>query len=98
MTTNNENPAASDLSASAGYPLPKTPPDALLHSMAIRYDHALGCDGYYDTWPDAEEGEHERRYQAAITTMRQLYEEVSGYGFFSWDNTKIGGCEPSSND
>jgi hypothetical protein len=26
---------------------------------------------------------HQQRLQATITTMRQLYEEVAGYGFYS---------------
>ena len=67
-------------------PLPKTPPDGLLHSMAIRYDHGLGLPGYYDTFPDTDEGAHERKYQATIRIMSQLYEEVSGYGFYKWDD------------
>ncbi len=65
--------------------LPKTPPDGLLHSMAIRYDHGLGLPGYYDTIPDTDEGAHERKYQATIRIMSQLYEEVSGHGFYKWE-------------
>jgi hypothetical protein len=67
--------------------LPKEPPLGLLMSMAIRYDHGLGCPGYYDqpmmqaavSYPIS----HQQRLQATITTMRQLYEEVAGYGFYS---------------
>ncbi len=59
--------------------LPKDPTPGLLMSMAMRYDHALGCPGYYDM---LGEGEHEKRLQSVLTTMRQLYEEVSGYGFY----------------
>jgi hypothetical protein len=91
MTTQNtQTPPESALSEPAGsaIPLPKTPPDALLHSMAIRYDHGLAIPGHYDTQPDTDGGEHERRYQATITTMRQLYEEVSGHGFYEWPNAK----------
>lgn len=67
--------------------LPKNPPDELLHSMAIRYDHALGITGYYDTFPDTDEGAHERRYQSTLRIMSQLYEEVSGHGFYKWEDT-----------
>lgn len=62
--------------------LPEDPPEELLHSMALRYDHALGCDGYYDQ-PLYKQKDtdptHEQRYRSTINTMRQLYEEVSGY-------------------
>ena len=60
--------------------LPKDPPPGLLMSMAIRYDHGLACPGYYDLLLGA--GEHEKRLDAALTIMSQLYEEVSGYGFY----------------
>ena len=63
--------------------LPKDPPPGLLMSMAIRYDHALGCEGYYDQELFGNKpGEHQRRLEATLRTMRQLYEEVSGYGFY----------------
>lgn len=69
-------------------PLPKIPPEELLHSMAVRYDHGLGIPGYYDSHPLFSSGKlsHKQRYEAAISLMRQLYEEVSGYGFFAWEN------------
>ena len=60
--------------------LPKEPPLGLLMSMALRYDHGLGCPEYYDMFG---EGEHVKRLESTLTTMRQLYEEVSGYGFYS---------------
>lgn len=56
------------------------PSIGLLTSMAIRYDHGLGCAGYYDALFGP--GEHKKRFDAAIRTMRQLYEEVSGQGFY----------------
>lgn len=68
-----------------GPPLPKEPPEGLIWSMALRYDHALGCDGYYDQWG---EGQHEARKRGTMATMRQLYEEVSGHGFFNWPNSR----------
>lgn len=62
--------------------LPKDPPAELLLSMALRFDHGLGLPGYYDSLYG--EGEHELRLQSTLAQMRQLYEEVSGYGFFDW--------------
>jgi len=59
--------------------LPKEPPPGLLMSMALRYDHGLGCDGYYDMFGA---GEHEKRLRGTLATMRQIYEEVSGNGFY----------------
>jgi hypothetical protein len=69
--------------------LPKEPPPGLLMSMAIRYDHALGLPGYYDqmaavwwmgTTPSPS---HAERLESTLRTMRQLYEEVAGHGFYS---------------
>lgn len=60
--------------------LPITPSAGLLMSMALRYDHGLGCPGYYDM---LGEGQHKIRLEAALALMRQLYEEVSGQGFYS---------------
>lgn len=60
--------------------LPQNPPDGLLWNMALRYDHGLGCDGYYDIINN-ESGYHERRVQSTLRQMRQLYEEVRDY---SW--------------
>ena len=62
--------------------LPKDPPPGLLMSMAIRFDHALGCPGYYDHPPAPNGVTHEQRLKATLSTMRQLYEEVAGYGFY----------------
>lgn len=64
--------------------LPKEPPLALLISMAVRSDHGLGVPGYYDQAIFGGDGiGHARRLEAAIGTMRQLYEEVSGHGFYN---------------
>lgn len=67
-------------------PLPETPPPGLLMSMAIRYDHGLGVPGYYDQPMFKRENgpSHAQRLVAALTTMRQLYEEVAGTGFYSF--------------
>jgi hypothetical protein len=62
--------------------LPKEPPPGLLMSMAIRFDHALGIPGYYDQPLYAAVTSHDQRLRATIGQMRQLYEEVSGHGFY----------------
>jgi hypothetical protein len=60
--------------------------------MAIRHDHALAVPGFYDH-PiyrlSGNNATHEDRYNHAIRTMLQLYEEVSGRGFFSWPNDQV---------
>jgi hypothetical protein len=64
------------------------PPIGLLMSMAIRYDHALGQPGYYDQplFKSIMEGTtHADRVEATIRTMRQLWAEVTGNGFYSPD-------------
>ena len=66
-------------------PLPQKPPQGLLMSMAIRYDHGLGVDGYYDQPLFATSGlTHKQRLESTLTTMLQLYEEVAGWGFFKY--------------
>lgn len=63
--------------------IPVDPPLGLLISMALRYDHSLGDRSYYThniqpfskiTW--------ERKMNDTINLMRQVYEEVSGNGFY----------------
>lgn len=56
--------------------LPKDPSPQLLMNMALRYDHALGCPGYYDDEMYQPGPSHQRRLDAAVTLMRQIYEEV----------------------
>jgi hypothetical protein len=65
--------------------MPKEPPLGLLMSMAIRFDHGLGVPGYYDSEWFRRPGQpsHKQRVEATLTMMRQLYEEVSGHGFYS---------------
>lgn len=65
-------------------PLPEEPLPGLLMSMAIRYDHGLGCRGYYDHPMFTTNGiTHQQRLESALRTMRQLYEEVAGFGFYT---------------
>lgn len=60
--------------------LPKEPPPALIESMCLRYAHDFGLDKDPDVplscgWtPEGRE--------ALRRTMRQLYEEVAGHGFY----------------
>ena len=61
------------------------PSDGLLMSMAMRYDHGLGCLGYYDQPMFGGTVSHARKLEVAITTMRQLHEEVVGTGFYNQD-------------
>ncbi len=63
--------------------IPREPPQDLLRSMAVRYDHGLGVPGYYDQPVfGAENVGHARRMEATLRTMAQLYEEVVGKGFY----------------
>lgn len=63
--------------------VPVKPTDALLMSMAVRYDHGLGIPGYYDQELFSGSGiTHAQHLEAALTTMRQLHEEVVGKGFY----------------
>lgn len=67
--------------------IPVDPPRALLISMAIRSDHGLGVPGYYDQPLFSNQGiSHAQRFEAEISSMRQLYEEVSGAGFYQRSN------------
>ncbi len=71
--------------AEAVAPAPTAAPSVgLLVSMAIRLDHGLGCPGYYDSPAFSASGlTHKRRLEAAMSTARQLWEEVAGVGFYS---------------
>jgi hypothetical protein len=67
--------------------LPKEPPLGLLVSMALRQDHGLGVPGYYDSqFFGGTNPSHKQRMESAVRSMRQLYEEVSGHGFWSPEN------------
>ena len=58
------------------------PPPGLLMSMAIRWDHALGLDGYYDQF--GKPGDHKLKLESTLRDMRRLWEEVTGRGFFQY--------------
>ena len=75
--------AAYEASLAGTVRVPVEPTPELLRSMAIRYDHGLGVEGYYDQ-PifGAENVGHAKRLEATIRTMRQLHEEVVGTGFY----------------
>lgn len=67
--------------------LPKEPDARLIESMCMRYDHGHGLrgmvvrDGKFELETTEE---HQRRQEANRRIMRQLYEEVSGYGFYNY--------------
>lgn len=64
--------------------VPKEPEPGRLMSMAIRADHALGCPGYYDQ-PFIHKFNgvtHAQMVESTVATMRQLYEEATGQGFY----------------
>lgn len=67
--------------------LPKEPPEKLLKSMAIRYDHGLAIPGYYDQemTKGVSKISHEDKLKATMNVMSQLYEEVAGYGFYKYE-------------
>lgn len=64
--------------------VPVKPTEAQLNSMAVRYDHGLGVPGYYDSdlFGNATGPSHQQRLDSTIRTMRQLYEEAIGEGFY----------------
>lgn len=64
--------------------LPQEPPPGLLMSMAVRYDHGLAVSGHYDQLTHVLHGgaSHAQRLDSTLRTMRQLYEEVAGFGFY----------------
>jgi hypothetical protein len=63
--------------------LPKEPPPGLLNSMAMRYRHDFGIDALENDGPISV-GLTAREREYVLQLMRQLYEEVSGHGFFKW--------------
>ena len=66
--------------------VPREATDGLLMSMAIRDDHGLGVPGYYDQEIfGAMKVTHAQRVMSALRTMRKLYEEVVGTGFYNAD-------------
>jgi hypothetical protein len=65
--------------------LPKDPPAGLLISMAMRYRHDFGLRKSQSSGP-LTCGVTDDERQAILATMRQLYEEVSGHGFYQWND------------
>lgn len=60
--------------------LPKEPPSALIESMCLRYAHDFGLDK--DPAAPLSAGWNDDERAALRRTMRQLYEEVAGHGFY----------------
>lgn len=69
--------------ASFERPPEREPPPGLLMSMALRFDHALGLPGFYDRM--GQPGDHQRRLEDTLVSMRQVWEEVVGLGFYRPD-------------
>lgn len=67
--------------------LPREPDPRLIESMCLRFDHSHAFrvprlkDGKFEI--ETEE-EFEKRQDYNRRVMRQLYEEVSGYGFYQY--------------
>lgn len=59
--------------------LPKEPPPGLIDSMCLRYAHDFGLDK--NPASPISSGWTETEREALRRTMRQLYEEVAGYGY-----------------
>jgi hypothetical protein len=57
--------------------VPENPETERIESMCMRYDHAHGIPVMFET-----EDDWHRRQEYNRTTMRQLYEEATGQGFF----------------
>lgn len=66
--------------------LPKEPPRELLYSMAFRYRHDFGLDKDPEAGP-LQCGTTPEERESILRTMRELYEEVSGHGFYQWSVT-----------
>lgn len=67
--------------------LPKTPDPRLIESMCLRYDHSFAMRSprlNNGNWDIETEEEFKNRQDAIRRTMHQLYEEVSGYGFYQY--------------
>lgn len=70
---------------------PENPPPGLLMAMAMKLDRALGCPGYYDepfmmrlqTARGLPAASHAQRLEAALWLADNLYDEVSGHGFYA---------------
>lgn len=75
--------------------IPIDPPDSLLKSMALRYNHAyglsIGIDDSYITELRERSPLMGNQYltsserESILTTMRQLHEEVIGTGFYKYE-------------
>jgi hypothetical protein len=53
----------------------REPPEGLFQSMAVRLDHGLGLDGYYDQF-GAEPGTHARRLEEAVALAKTVHASI----------------------
>jgi len=69
----------------------REPPPGLLMSMALLYDYGLGYPGYYDEmkFGELQGPSHAQRLESTLATMRQLFDEIVGQGFYSTDKEEF---------
>src|ERR1051326_2971018 len=67
--------------------LPQQPDPRLIDSMCLRYDHSFAMRvprHKNGSWDIETEEEFKNRQDATRRVMRQIYEEVSGFGFYQY--------------
>ena len=57
--------------------VPKTPTDDLLWNVALRWDHGLGCEGYYDQF--LGEGKHAEQVAKTMGNARKAHAALVGF-------------------
>ena len=57
--------------------VPKTPTNDLLWNVALRWDHGLGCEGYYDQF--LGEGKHAERVAETMSNARKAHAALVGF-------------------
>jgi hypothetical protein len=63
--------------------VPRVPEPACIDSMCLRYDHGFSLKRWnIGQGREESDEEFERRRDSIRSTMRQLYEEATGQGFF----------------
>ena len=83
-STESSQSASNELLSFVSVPL--IPEAECIESMCLRYDHSFGFKKMLvetaDPWRYETDEEFERRRDSIRNTMRQLYEEATGQGFF----------------
>lgn len=74
--------------------LPKKPPEKLLWSIAVRWNHALGIgEELYDSQFGKKPGDWQRERDSLMREARRAYEEIAGDGFYVWDRKDLDATE-----